>query len=132
MKNTDLGFIAARAVNAHPWLDATYPDHDDTDLAITPPYPAKYDDRPTGHIEGRITWKPLDNGNVIYSGAIAYEGTWTVEHEFLHTIDPNRALAWLDLARTLAEQVEQLDRIAHEQVDPGPHPFQGWLTQSGR
>lgn len=112
MKNTDLGFIAARAVNAHPWLDATYPDHDDTDLAITPPYPAKYDDRPTGHIEGRITWKPLDNGNVIYSGAIAYEGTYgiTVENDIEAVIDPLAPLAWLDLARAVAELVDQLDR----------------------
>lgn len=126
------GLIAARAVNAHPWLSTTYPGPDDTESAITPANPAEHYDTPTGHIEGRILWQVRPNGNVIYAGTIAYEGAWSVEREFLLTVDPTRPLAWVDLTRCISELVNTLARLAHEDVDPGPNPFEGWLTRSFR
>lgn len=109
------GVIAARAINAHPWLSATYPELEDTDLLITPPWPAVVGDEAPGHIEGRITWEVRPNGNVIYATAIAYEGgpDGTVEQEWTATFSPARPLVWLDLARHVAGLVAQLHRIAH-------------------
>lgn len=126
------GLIAARAVNAHPWLSTTYPDPDDTETAITPATPGSPYDSPTGHIEGRITWEVLPTGNVIYAGVIVYEGVWAVEREFLLTVDPAQPLAWVDLTRSISELTDTLARLAHEDVDPGTNPFEGWLTRAVR
>lgn len=108
---------AARAVNAHPWLSAVTPDPDDADadLLITPPYPANTLDRPDGHIEGRITWEKFPNGNALYTIALAYEGpAGTVEQAWGHTVNPANPMGWLNLARSVAELVNHLDRLTHE------------------
>lgn len=107
------GTIAARAVNAHPWLSAVYPEHDDTDLLIAPPYPATVADEPSGYVEGRATWNTTSHGTVNYLVVLAYEGPdGTVEDEITVEITPG-PLAWLDLARPVAELMDRLHAEAH-------------------
>lgn len=111
VNTTPAARTAARAINAHPWLSAVYPEIEDTDLLITPPYPSQVDDTAHGHIEGRATWHHNADGTVTYHVAIAYEGRGgTAEDETTAVIDPLTPLAWVDLARTVAELVDQLDR----------------------
>ena len=111
------GTIAARAINAHPWLDAVYPELDDTDLLISPPWPAECSDRPGGHIEGRATWNTTSTGTVTYHITLAYEGPdGTVEDETTVEIDPLAPLAWLELARPVAELMGRLHAEAHAGV----------------
>ena len=123
------GTIAARAINAHPWLDAVYPELDDTDLLISPPWPAECSDRPGGHIEGRATWNTTSTGAVNYHITLAYEGPdGTVEDETTVEIDPlehdirfvednwENPLAWLELARPVAELMGRLHAEAHAGV----------------
>lgn len=106
------GAIAARAINAHPWLSAVYPEIEDTDLLISRPYPSEVHDEPSGHIEGEATWNHNTDGTITYRVAISYEGTHsiTVEDAAEAVIDPLTPLAWLDLARTVAELMIRLDR----------------------
>lgn len=107
------GTIAARAINAHPWLSAVYPELEDTDVLISPPYPAPVGDRPGGYIEGRATWNTTSSGTVNYRVALAYEGPdGTVEDEITVEIVPG-PLAWLDLARPVAELMDRLHTDAH-------------------
>lgn len=110
------GLIAARAINAHPWLDVVYPEYEDTDLLISPPWPGKAGDRLSGHVEGRATWNHTASGAVAYQVVLAYEGPdGTVEDEVIVEIDPLAPLAWLDLARPVAELMARLtdDVVAH-------------------
>lgn len=103
------GTIAARAINAHPWLDAVYPELDDTDLLISPPWPAERSDRPGGHIEGRATWNTTSTGTVNYHIALALEPLDgdTVEDQSSITA-PAWELAWVDLARHIAAKLAEL------------------------
>lgn len=111
--NTNAGLTAARAINAHPWLDAVYPELEDTDLLISPPWPAPVGDRPGGYIEGRATWNHTSGGTVAYQVVLAYEGPdGTVEDEITAEITPG-PLAWLDLARPVAELMDRLHTAAH-------------------
>lgn len=108
--NTTAGITAARAINAHPWLSAVTPDPDDadTDLLISRAY--NPGDEPLGHVEGRITWNPTSDGTVNYQVTLVYEGSGgTVEDEVTVEITPG-PLAWLDLARPVAELMDRLDR----------------------
>ncbi|WP_433701816.1 hypothetical protein [Nocardiopsis sp. CA-288880] len=110
------GSIAARAVNAHPWLSAVYPEIEDTDLLISRPYPSQVDDEPSGYVEGRATWNLTSDGTVNYQITLAYEGPdGTVEDETTVEITPG-PLAWLDLARPVAELMDRLHTDAHTNV----------------
>jgi hypothetical protein len=107
-RNYTPGTIAARAINAHPWLSAVYPELEDADLLISPPYPSQVHDEPSGHIEGCATWNTTGDGTVNYHIALAYEGPdGTVEDEVTAEISPG-PLAWLDLARSVAELMDRL------------------------
>lgn len=110
------GTIAARAINAHPWLSAVYPELEDTDLLISRPYPSQVHDEPSGYIEGRATWNHTSSGTVNYLIALSYEGPdGTVEDEITVEITPG-PLAWLDLARPVAELMGRLWTDAHINV----------------
>ena len=114
----DFGLTAARAINAHPWLSAVYPEAEDTDLLISPPWPTKLHDELRGYVEGRATWNARPDGTVHYRVALAYEprNGVTVEDEVTAEITPG-PLAWLDLARPIAELMERLHAEAHVPVD---------------
>lgn len=107
---TTARITAARAVNAHPWLHAALGEDDDTELVITPLQTPSLDDPAPGHFEGRITWT-AGTGRTAYTVALAYEGPdGTVEDQTTTTVPPG-PLAWVDLAREIAERVEDLRRL---------------------
>lgn len=107
------GLTAARAINAHPWLSAVNPEEEDTDLLISPPWPAKTGDSLSGYVEGRATWNTTSDGTIAYLVTLAYEGPdGTVEDEVSVEITPG-PLAWLDLARPVAELMNRLHTEAH-------------------
>lgn len=108
------GFTAARAVNAHPWLDATYPEPDETELLITPPWPALHQDQSGSYIEGCITWRDATAGGVHeFTVELVYEGPdGDLRDEFTLPVDAG-PMAWLELARPIAESLHGLHAQVH-------------------
>lgn len=98
-----LAAVAWDAVNAHP--DLHIGRHaDETDCS--------WANRTVGgdYIEGRITWQEAD-GRFEWTIAIALEpadGGFAVEDETTAVVDPLAPLAWLDLARPIAELMGRL------------------------
>lgn len=104
---------AMRGVNAHPWLSATAPELGETDLVIVPPDPAPQD-RPSGHVEGHMTWNHTSTGTVAYLVALGYEGPdGTVEEQITVRVDPLDPLAWTALAYNIAKLMHRVHTLAH-------------------